>query len=90
MSWWVGCHLLLIPALTAFLLEHFIEQNRLLVDIVWSVCEHYRGLTYRPIEFTFLIHPQIMTSIHASNAHQPDGQTDKLQNTCHTTALIRQ
>lgn len=54
------------------------------------VCEHYRGLTYRPIEFTFLIHPQIMTSIHASNAHQPDGQTDKLQNTCHTTALIRQ
>lgn len=90
MSWWVGCRLLLIPALTAFLLEHFIEQNLLLVDIVWSVCEHYRGLTYRPIEFTFLIHPQIKTSVHASYAHQPDGQTDKLQNTCHTTALIRQ
>lgn len=35
----------------------------------------------RPIEFTFLIHPQIKTSVHTSNAHQPDGQTDKLQNT---------
>lgn len=89
MSWWVGCRLLLIPALTAFLLKHFIEQNLLLVDVVWSLCEHYRGLTYRSIEFTFLIHSQIKTSIHASYAHQPDSQTDKLQNTCQTTTLVR-
>lgn len=41
-----------------------------------------RDGTYRAIQLSFVIHPQIESTVHPSNAYQPNSKAYEFQNTC--------
>lgn len=55
-----------------------------------GVAKERRGLTYRPIELSFLIHAEVEASIHPPDADQTHCQTDELQDTWGQTHRIGQ
>lgn len=40
-----------------------------------------RRCTYRAIQLSFVVHPQVESTVHPSNAYQPDSKAYEFQNT---------